>query len=107
MKIKKLRPTKFLSIMLTSAMVISSITAPVTGSAAKKVSLRSHADVKVGKKVVLRLKNNKKRVKWSVTAGKKISDCPPKRKQVLPSRDEKRDLPKCRQRSVRRNTSAK
>lgn len=71
MKMKKLRPTKFLSIMLTSAIVISSITAPVTGSAAKKVSMRSHADVKVGKKVVLRLKNNKKRVKWSVTAGKK------------------------------------
>lgn len=71
MKMKKSHKTKGLSIVLTAAMVISSMTAPATGSAAKKVSMSGHTEVQVGKKVILRLKNNKKRVKWSVTAGKK------------------------------------
>lgn len=33
--------------------------------------MSGHTEVRVGKKVILRLKNNNKRVKWSVTAGKK------------------------------------
>lgn len=87
MKMKKSHKTKGLSIVLTAAMVISSMTAPATGSAAKKVSMSGHTEVQVGKKVILRLKNNKKRVKWSVTAGKKISGSLPKRKRALSSRE--------------------
>lgn len=60
MKMKKSHKTKGLSIVLTAAMVISSMTAPATGSAAKKVSMSGHTEVQVGKKVILRLKNNKK-----------------------------------------------
>lgn len=51
--------------------VLSSANAAIYADAAKKVSITKTAKVTAGKSTVVKLKNNKKKVKWKVTKGTK------------------------------------
>lgn len=64
--------TQLTAHLMTAALIISGANVPsTTAFAAKKITLTKSAKVAVGKKTTLRLKNNKKKVTWSVISGKK------------------------------------
>lgn len=64
--------TQLTAHLMTAALIISGANIPsTTAFAAKKITLTKSAKVAVGKKATLRLKNNKKKVIWSVISGKK------------------------------------
>lgn len=61
-------------IMMIVALLVEvvSVMPENTQAAAKKISLAKTANVIVGKTVKIRLKNNRKKVMWNVTKGKKL-----------------------------------
>lgn len=66
-------------------------------AAKKKVKLsKKSVTVTVGKTVKVKLKNNKKKVKWTVTSGKKNVKLSKKKKQVSRLRVKRSEKQKCR-----------
>lgn len=64
---------KIMAAVITAAMIISGVMIPDAASAAKKICLnKKKATIKVGGKLKLKLKNSKKKVKWS-SSKKKIA----------------------------------
>ena len=57
--------------IVTASLIISSVHIGTFALAAKKTSIAKSAKVTVGKTVRVKLKNNKKSVKWKVSKGKK------------------------------------
>lgn len=82
---------------------------PQTAYAAKKkVKLnKKSVIVNVGKTVKIKLKNNKKKVKWSVTSGKKKVALSKKKKTGVTIKGKKPERRKCRQKWARKSMSAK
>ena len=62
---------KIISTVMAASLVLSSANAATYADAAKKVSITKTAKVTAGKSTVVKLKNNKKKVKWKVTKGTK------------------------------------
>lgn len=62
--------TKHLSALLAFSLILGSIPG-ANASAAKKVSITKKVSVTVGKTKKIKLNNNKKKVTWTVTSGKK------------------------------------
>ncbi len=75
---------KMLAILLSLSMVVggAALTSPASADAAKKKAALSakNLTVKVGQSKKLKLKNNKKKVTWSVTSGKKYVTLKAKKK---------------------------
>ena len=66
-------------------------------AAKKKVKLsKKSVTVTVGKTVKVKLKNNKKKVKWTVVSGKKNVKLSKKKKQVSRLRVKRSEKQKCR-----------
>ena len=91
---------------LTVAMAVSLLSPAEPAAAAKKVKFNVKTlSLTVGKKKTLKIKNAKKKAKWSIKSGKdKIKR---KRKQVLLSLQKKQDQQKYRQRLVKRSMYAR
>ena len=62
---------KTISMVVAASLVLSSANAATYADAAKKVRITKTAKVTAGKSTVVKLKNNKKKVKWKVTKGTK------------------------------------
>ena len=102
-----MRKQKSLVLLLIFAMALSLF--PQTAYAAKKkVKLnKKSVIVNVGKTVKIKLKNNKKKVKWSVTSGKKKVALSKKKKTGVTIKGKKPERRKCRQKWARKSMSAK
>lgn len=98
---------KSLVLLLIFAMALSLF--PQTAYAAKKkVKLnKKSVIVNVGKTVKIKLKNNKKKVKWSVTSGKKNVALSKKKKTGVTIKGKKPERRKYRQKWARKSMSAK
>ena len=98
---------KSLVLLLIFAMALSLF--PQTAYAAKKkVKLnKKSVIVNVGKTVKIKLKNNKKKVKWSVTSGKKNVALSKKKKTGVTLKVKKPERRKCRQKWARKSMSVK
>ena len=77
-------------------------------AAKKKVKLsKKSVTVAVGKTVKVKLKNNKKKVKWTVTSGKKNVKLSKKKKTSVTIYGKKPEKQKCRRKSARKSLSAR
>ena len=78
----RIRAKKVTAVVAAAAMII--VGAPASASAAKKVSLSpKKLEVKVGKSKKLTLKNNTKKVTWSIVSGKKYVTLKNKKKKSV------------------------
>ena len=70
MKMSRKMAKQIFSVLLAVAMVLACN--PVSVDAAKKPKLsKTSATLRVGKKLTLKVKNTKKKAKWSIQSGKK------------------------------------
>ena len=92
---------------LTAAMAVSLLSPAEPAAAAKKVKFNvKKLSLTVGKKKTLKIKNAKKKAKWSIKSRIKLN-YKKKRKQVLLSPQKKQDQQKYRQRLVKRSMYAR
>ena len=98
---------KSLVLLLIFAMALSLF--PQTAYAAKKkVKLnKKSVIVNVGKTVKIKLKNNKKKVKWSVTSARKTWHLAKRKRQASQLKVKKPERRKYRQKWARKSMSAK
>ncbi len=73
------KTAKMLGLVLAGSMVIS-MTSPVADAAAKMSLSKKKITITQGEKVTLKVKKAKKKVKWSVTKGKKVIKLSKKKK---------------------------
>lgn len=79
---------KVMVMLMAVALLLGGLAVPSQDAqaASKKVSITKKAKVTVGKTVKIKLKNNKKTVKWKVTKGKKYIKITKKKKTMPPSK---------------------
>lgn len=103
-KLKKALATS-LATCLTICSVFSSAQLKYSTAAKKKVKLdKKSVTVYVGKTVKIKLKNNKKKTKWTIISGKKYVSLSKKKKTSVTIKGKKPEKQECRQRSVRKST---
>ena len=77
-------------------------------AAKKKVKLsKKSVTITVGKTVKVKLKNNKKKVKWTVTSGKKNVKLSKKKKTGVTIHGKKPEKQRCRRKSARKSLSVR
>ena len=70
--------------VITAALLLGGMAVPSQNAqaAAKKVSISKKVTVEIGKTAKIKLKNNKKKVKWKVIKGKKLIKLTKKKKSI-------------------------
>lgn len=92
---------------LTAAMAVSLLSPAEPAAAAKKVKFNvKKLSLTVGKKKTLKIKNAKKKAKWSIKSGKDKIKLQKKKKASVVVAAKKQDQQKYRQRLVKRSMYA-
>lgn len=93
---------------LTAAMAVSLLSPAEPAAAAKKVKFNVKTlSLTVGKKKTLKIKNAKKKAKWSIKSGKAKIKLQKKKKASVVVAAKKQDQQKYRQRLVKRSMYAR